>query len=246
MSRAKGFTLIELLVVIAIIAILAAILFPVFARAREKARQTSCLSNVKELALGVMMYAQDYDETYPCWARWYPSRYNAGDGFGTSVCTSPQSPPLAIYPYVKNMQVYVCPSGAGTTDANGYGWYDDNWKFPGPASLSYGFASYIFGRNVTSPPIATKLAQLKHPATTVMLGDSAHMCGNKGSFVWSNLCCDGSWSTSPLDGIGIDGKPVNDDDASRHNGGENYGFADGHAKWVQARTAISISEYWTR
>jgi len=61
----KGFTLIELLVVIAIIAILAAILFPVFARAREKARQTSCLSNVKELGLGLMMYVQDYDECFP-------------------------------------------------------------------------------------------------------------------------------------------------------------------------------------
>ena len=61
----RGFTLIELLVVIAIIAILAAILFPVFARAREKARQTSCLSNVKELALALLMYSQDYDETIP-------------------------------------------------------------------------------------------------------------------------------------------------------------------------------------
>ena len=65
MARRSGFTLIELLVVIAIIAILAAILFPVFARARESARRTSCISNLKQLALGTMMYAQDYDETYP-------------------------------------------------------------------------------------------------------------------------------------------------------------------------------------
>ncbi|MBZ0172326.1 MAG: DUF1559 domain-containing protein, partial [Phycisphaerales bacterium] len=64
-SRRLAFTLIELLVVIAIIAILAAILFPVFARAREKARQSSCASNLKQLALGLMQYAQDYDETYP-------------------------------------------------------------------------------------------------------------------------------------------------------------------------------------
>lgn len=63
--RRKGFTLIELLVVIAIIAILAAILFPVFAKAREKARQASCLSNIKQLSLGVVMYTEDYDQTYP-------------------------------------------------------------------------------------------------------------------------------------------------------------------------------------
>ena len=92
--RRQGFTLIELLVVIAIIAILAAILFPVFARAREKARQASCQSNLKQIALALLMYVQDYDETLPshcygaadtCWAR-------------------------KISPYVKNDQLAVCPS----------------------------------------------------------------------------------------------------------------------------------------
>ncbi len=244
--RRRGFTLIELLVVIAIIAILAAILFPVFARAREKARQTSCLSNVKQLALGVMMYVQDYDETFPCWARWYPSRYNAGDGFADSVCTSPQSPPLAIYPYVKNLQLYVCPSGRGTTDSAGYGTYNTHWRFPGPASYSYGFRDAIFGRAVTTAPVATKMAELHHPATTVMLGDSAHMFGGKGAMIWSNLCCDGGWTTAPLDGIGVGGKPIDDTVASRHNGGENFAFADGHAKWVQPRSALNNPEYWSR
>ncbi len=71
----KGFTLIELLVVIAIIAILAAILFPVFARAREKARQTSCLSNMKQIALAITMYASDYDETYASTALDYPGHF---------------------------------------------------------------------------------------------------------------------------------------------------------------------------
>src|SRR5271165_4979340 len=95
-SRKKGFTLIELLVVIAIIAILAAILFPVFAKAREKARQASCLSNEKQLGLALMQYLQDYDERLP--AVW--------DGF-----RSPETNwGIETYPYVKNLSVFSCPS----------------------------------------------------------------------------------------------------------------------------------------
>lgn len=92
----RGFTLIELLVVIAIIAILAAILFPVFARAREKARQSSCLSNVKQLVLGCLMYAQDYDERWPYYNRegryfyTYDNEYHYGMWY------------KVIEPYIKN------------------------------------------------------------------------------------------------------------------------------------------------
>ena len=104
----KGFTLIELLVVIAIIAILAAILFPVFARAREKARQTSCLSNVKQIALGAMMYTQDYDEMTPPHtddepATPLPDNWR-WDGYA-----------LRLSPYVKNHQILRCPSDNGVT-----------------------------------------------------------------------------------------------------------------------------------
>ena len=91
--RAKGFTLIELLVVIAIIAILAAILFPVFARARENARRSSCQSNLKQLGLGVLQYVQDYDEKYPA------IYYGSFSDYWTR----------NIYPYVKSEQVYICP-----------------------------------------------------------------------------------------------------------------------------------------
>jgi prepilin-type N-terminal cleavage/methylation domain-containing protein/prepilin-type processing-associated H-X9-DG protein len=104
--RRRGFTLIELLVVIAIIAILAAILFPVFAKAREKARQTSCLSNVKQIMLGVLQYAQDNDETLPPGAipKWVGLQVKWYD---------------TLEPYLKNSQILTCPSKSGSL---GYGW----------------------------------------------------------------------------------------------------------------------------
>ena len=151
--RRRGFTLIELLVVIAIIAILAAILFPVFAKAREKARQTSCLSNLKQLALSTLMYVGDYDEKFtvervvqPWYARpWYE----------------------AIAPYTKNSQLFICPSadfnnawggygynGAGTSGSNGLGYRhqsDDGTPSPSQA-----------------PP---KLAVIEQPSSMIMLGE---------------------------------------------------------------------------
>ena len=93
MKRRSGFTLIELLVVIAIIAILAAILFPVFAQARDKARAATCLSNMKQIGTGMLMYLQDYDEIYPT--------IHSGAYF------------VLIQPYVKNREVWKCPSGSG-------------------------------------------------------------------------------------------------------------------------------------
>jgi len=117
----RGFTLIELLVVIAIIAILAAILFPVFARARAKAQQNNCLSNVKQLQLGLMMYASDNDNTMPL------------DSVG-SPATYWQS---TILPYVKNTQIYICPS-----DSNPFALAAPNTV----PNSSYGINSYCYGR----------------------------------------------------------------------------------------------------
>jgi prepilin-type N-terminal cleavage/methylation domain-containing protein/prepilin-type processing-associated H-X9-DG protein len=115
MTRGKGFTLIELLVVIAIIAILAAILFPVFARAREKARQTSCLSNIKELTLGCLMYAQDYDEALP--PRYY--RIDPAVPGGPNWCDH------LVQPYINNAQIIRCPS----TAEKSYGYSQDYLNF---------------------------------------------------------------------------------------------------------------------
>ena len=140
----KGFTLIELLVVIAIIAILAAILFPVFARAREKARQSSCLSNTKQIMLAVLQYAQDYDEMYPYASSW-------GDPAARTYWTT------ALDPYIRNTQILRCPSTQSSP--NGYGW---NYRNFGYMRAAGGF-SYNPGRS---------LADVHQPADTILLGDN--------------------------------------------------------------------------
>ncbi|NLO07124.1 MAG: prepilin-type N-terminal cleavage/methylation domain-containing protein [candidate division WS1 bacterium] len=152
----RGFTLIELLVVIAIIAILAAILFPVFARAREKARQTSCLSNLKSLGLAGLMYAQDYDETT------VRTNNNLGAvGLYTlpsgAVSTSADMLWMyQIYPYVMNSQIFDCPSSS------------TNWT---PAAYS---SSLGYGYNVLAAGMP--LVRFQAVADTIMLADSAYYC----------------------------------------------------------------------
>jgi prepilin-type N-terminal cleavage/methylation domain-containing protein len=182
----RGFTLIELLVVIAIIAILAAILFPVFAQAREKARQTTCLSNNKQIGLGFMMYVQDYDETFP------PSRITT-----TKNDTSGRSWPwsVTILPYIKNYDVYTCPSNNTPADQNATGWF---WCPSGALTMVNGVPRDLHHRNmnvVAGPEQAlpvgpspggvmttnwgAQLAMLDRPAGTVMVTeryDTASLC----------------------------------------------------------------------
>ena len=212
----RGFTLIELLVVIAIIAILAAILFPVFARAREKARMASCLSNVKEMALGVMMYSQDHDETTP-------GAY--GNSSNPSGIARPPGPvtastnwwkwPDMIYPYVKNLQIFHCPSGFHSR-------------------CDYNANRRAMRADHNTP--GTKLATLPKPAETIGIYDSYGLssCGlPHGYRLDSNGSRKWCYGFPAVNAFEFPGDNTYAHDYSRHNNGCNYSFMDGHAKWLQ-------------
>lgn len=165
MRRNKGFTLIELLVVIAIIAILAAILFPVFAKAREKARQASCLSNMKQIGNAIMMYVQDYDETFPL--EWLgvdgPTFYNTGNlvRFGDSDPYGNYQP--LVYPYVKNFKVFMCPDSK---------WGDKDYSFAHDYGMNcyigYGFASTAWN--------SVPQSAIDKPAGLLLVADTPWEC----------------------------------------------------------------------
>ncbi len=184
----RGFTLIELLVVIAIIAILAAILFPVFARAREKARQTSCLSNLKQIALGMLMYVQDYDEMFP----------------GTGSYTSPDilmEPggrmhwALVLQPYVNNTQLFGCPSQGSRTIVSG----------SNPSSITHPDwpAGIDYAMNQHMNMIA--LGDIKRPSALLMLIDSKRnyfrlTTGNHYLSSWGWETHNDGWNAALADG----------------------------------------------
>jgi prepilin-type N-terminal cleavage/methylation domain-containing protein len=172
MNDRRGFTLIELLVVIAIIAILAAILFPVFAQAREKARQASCQSNLKQIGLAFKMYIQDYDERWPQSDPINGNNNTQGQqggagqdfGFNGDVCN-------ALIPYTKNEQIWICPS----ININGHAdpWNggkvgsptDTNGADSGPNQGSYAF-NYV-------SDYGAKEAQFSDVSNSIIMGDSA-------------------------------------------------------------------------
>ncbi len=181
-NRRSGFTLIELLVVIAIIAILAAILFPVFAQAREKARQTSCISNNKQLGLGVIMYQQDYDESMP--------RFITTTAESTPLTiTNRQTAFIFAQPYIKNKQLLKCPDMPD--DGIWKNAYDSNVAIWGGYAFNVDYMMYSadcsdFGTaaNPNSGP-PTPIALIQKPAETVMFGGAA-LANGPGSFSGAN------------------------------------------------------------
>jgi prepilin-type N-terminal cleavage/methylation domain-containing protein/prepilin-type processing-associated H-X9-DG protein len=218
-TRARGFTLIELLVVIAIIAILAAILFPVFAKAREAARQSSCLSNTKQMGTGVMMYVQDNDETYPWMWQGGAGSAHVHVPVGETLTTNYDIWAELIYPYVKNKQVFQCPSQKFTQAQMPYNTFPVAYNFNGNASGGPGSGT------------GQSMAAVQAPATTILL--------------WDGWTMDAWWyaedQASMMSGLATWNPPSPApqtwnktywDLVRRHNGGTNCGFADGHSKWV--------------
>ena len=237
-DRQLAFTLIELLVVISIIGILASILFPVFARARENARRTNCASNLKQLALGVMQYTQDYDETYPLLVRnsnstgAFKSGYNPSANFFYW--------PDRLLPYVKSIQVFYCPNVK-----------DKNF-------VHYGMNIFLIraaNLDISSTDIYStfKLSAVLRPSEVFMMGDFRHsrLGGYDIGGAWSrNLAFDNNSTTDTViftdDSRGCSASlneclytPV----STRHLGGSNFAYLDGHVKWMAVRTDPDGTEH---
>jgi len=239
-SNRSGFTLIELLVVIAIIAILAAILFPVFAKVREKARQTSCASNEKQLGMALLQYVQDYDETLPLCSPLFTGYMGIGWGG-------------RIHTYLKSADVYKCP--------------DDSTNRVGPGgstNVSYGFNRSLTFDNAAAgyPGPIGKIAGMNSPAKTVLLneirGDWAAVFpipgttyANNDEFYTASL--NGVWNgqgnaeggtimymTGTLGGRARSANSYIDPATKGlHTDGSNFLLCDGHVKWLRGSSVSS-------
>lgn len=213
--KRKAFTLIELLVVIAIIAILAAILFPVFAQAREKARQTQCISNLRNSATSVLLYVQDYDETFPM--SFY---YTLGPGNMPCAMTML----TIVEPYIKNRDIIRCPS-----EPNAYN-LDVMFSalVPGGECGDFTFLSYSYNYTVFTTVTMTRttvsLAQIPFPADTTMISDA--------DLVLYEGTCNASI------GIRQGSAPVR----PRHNGFLNTNYVDGHTKVLKAEKRPPLTD----
>jgi prepilin-type N-terminal cleavage/methylation domain-containing protein/prepilin-type processing-associated H-X9-DG protein len=229
MRRRRAFTLIELLVVIAIIAILAAILFPVFARARENARRASCMSNLKQIGLSIMMYAQDYDGGY--------LPHNGGPGAPPAYTSGSLTWPQVMEPYIKSTQIFDCPSFSHKNT----GGYD--------SAIGYGY-NYWLSRYYYAD--ATE-AGITRPAETVLITETSNAAGTTGYYVSYPSYYGGNVArTNATYGFDVSTAPARL--ATRHMDGLNVVWADGHVKWVKREllesdtgannTTSTGSKYW--
>ncbi len=232
-TQKSGFTLIELLVVIAIIALLAAILFPVFARARENARKSSCLNNEKQVALGLLQYVQDYDERFPLLR--FPGPNSARDAPWGQFRNEWFGWQHAALPYIKSVQVFRCPSEGDGNDKDNPGKSNGDWSGQGQYSINYRLTSQHDFYADTTRRNAAQLSDLAFSAATLMLVE-----GERGSSVGGASQEDAGWGWNdgheklvngddPTTGVGRTGgskAPLR-----RHLDGANYAFADGHVKW---------------
>ncbi|HJN18099.1 MAG TPA: DUF1559 domain-containing protein, partial [Armatimonadota bacterium] len=208
MSRHGGFTLVELLVVIAIIVIIAAILFPVFARAREKARQASCSSNLRQLGLALNMYAGDYDE------RFYVHCPQDLTRSGSN-CQM-----IGILPYVRNTQIYACPSFGRNLPMGGR-------THPSGVVLPKVPRSYGFNMGLDW----TNLAQVEYPSECFLMADTTNFGGR------ADCCAVGYLAPVPRNNCCCTRAPFGHV-APRHNEGANHCFVDGHIKWMKVTEAV--------
>jgi prepilin-type N-terminal cleavage/methylation domain-containing protein/prepilin-type processing-associated H-X9-DG protein len=317
--RRKGFTLIELLVVIAIIGILAAMLFPVFARAREAARKIQCLANVKNLAIAMQMYLVDYDKFFPrehsqAVSDWLINVWGvcSTDCDSYMVCRGTAANPYLRVPvildeYIKNRDIWKCPSafytggdiainpgingswlayldlhkddcpiprmctnvfppgwGGAATDTAVQAW---NGGCGSPGEPGVFVQDYGLNLNITE----LSTSAINDPARYVLVGDgAANLVSDRTSaFAYPDMCridhdlcnesCGGDWENcsqsqlcSPLaidhGGTGIGARDVNYRKLhyhSRHLGGSNLGFADGHAKWMPSEKILFAGENWS-
>ena len=239
-SQRVGFTLIELLVVIAIIALLAAILFPAFSRARENARRSACQSNLKQLGIGIAMYAQDYDGTMV-----YGNGFHGYAGVAEGTASRGQGWAGPMYSYIKNAQVFTCPSDS--VSGNMVISYARNTDSRGQSLANYSAPSFtveLFESKGIVGTAGNSLTDLTQSTEEISNGGNYNINDSILGYVGGNnlvsatgcmyIYNDSSAGSIPPAAGGSCGQNVFADwGPGRHFDGSNYLFADGHVKWLK-------------